>query len=144
MDAGTFDLLTRCLGRRGALRAALGLIGLGGAMAVADDAAAGPTIEFCGAKTRGARCRRGRQCCSGRCKRKKGKNKGRCRCSPLGARCATPGDCCPPAFVNAVLPACSVGGTGIEAVCCMPEGAACQRSDDCCGGSDCVDRHCAF
>ena len=75
MDARTFDLLTRCLGRRGALRAVLGLMGLGGALAVADDAAAGPTIEFCEAKTKGERCRRGRQCCSGRCKRKKGKKK---------------------------------------------------------------------
>ena len=144
MDARTFDLLTRLLGRRGAVRALLGLLGLGSALAVADDAAAGPTIEFCGAKTKGERCRRGRQCCSSRCKRKKGKKKGRCRCSPLGARCATPGDCCPPAFANAVVPACSVGGTSIEAICCMPEGAACQQSDDCCGGSECVDRHCSF
>jgi hypothetical protein len=144
MDATTFDLLTRVLGRRAAVRAALGLVGLGGAVAGTDNAAAGPTIAFCEAKTKGARCRRGRQCCSGRCKRKKGKHKGRCRCSPLGARCATLDDCCPPAFVNAVLPACSVGGASVAAVCCMPEGAACQRSDDCCGGSECVDRHCSF
>jgi hypothetical protein len=41
-----------------------------------------------------SRCKRDGQCCSGRCRKRRGKKKGRCRCSTQGKRCLVTGDCC--------------------------------------------------
>jgi hypothetical protein len=42
-----------------------------------------------------SKCRRGGQCCSGRCRKRKSKNRGRCRCSRYLEPCREDGDCCP-------------------------------------------------
>jgi hypothetical protein len=144
MKADRFDLLSRTLGRRGAATALFGLAGLAPLLADKKTVRAGPIIDLCDLKPKGGRCRRDRQCCSHDCKRKKGKARGKCRCSPLGAACTSLADCCPPPFVSADVPTCSVGGASSDAICCMPEGAACQNSEDCCGGSACSGGLCEF
>ena len=111
MNADHFDLLSRTLGRRGATSLLLGLAGRATLLTNEELVRAGPVIDLCELKTRGGHCRRDRQCCSDDCKRKRGKKRGKCRCSPLGAPCAILADCCPPPFVNATLPICFVGGS---------------------------------
>jgi hypothetical protein len=92
MDDRRFDTLTRAIGRRGVLAGALGLAA--GGPAVADPLLAGKSPAACPKRGTGVRCRQHGQCCSGRCLRKKGKRRGRCRCSRLLQPCAVNADCC--------------------------------------------------
>jgi hypothetical protein len=141
MDGTRIDALARTVGRRGAVATLLALLG-GGLVSLLDaDSAVLAGGGICGKKRKGARCRRNTQCCSGRCKRKKNKKRGRCRCSRIGAACSAASDCCPPAFVNAILPACEGPGSQTT-VCCMPPGAACVSDTHCCGIATCENDHC--
>jgi hypothetical protein len=143
MDGLRIDALARAVGRRGAVGALLALLGGGGLALLLDaDPAVLAGSGTCGKKRKGRRCRRNKQCCSGRCKRKKNKKRGRCRCSQIGARCSAPSDCCPPAFVNALLPACEASLGAQTTVCCMPPLAACVSDTHCCGIATCENDHC--
>ncbi len=44
-------------------------------------------------RRRNERCNGKRECCSARCRQKKGKTR-KCACSPEGKRCHEPSDCC--------------------------------------------------
>jgi hypothetical protein len=84
MDAERFDALTRTVtataSRRRALRGLVGgvLGGVAGSLGLRETAAVHQT---CALRHARARCRRGNQCCSGICRRR------RCRC-PQGGYCA--------------------------------------------------------
>jgi hypothetical protein len=41
-----------------------------------------------------SRCKQDGHCCSGRCRKRRGKKKGRCRCSTKDKRCLETRDCC--------------------------------------------------
>ena len=69
------------------------------AIAVTSTAGAGVNALPAEAQSNGChgitrRCKRDAQCCSGRCRKRRGKKKGRCRCSPRSARCLETRDCC--------------------------------------------------
>ena len=139
MDDRVFDALARGIERRGLLRTALLAAGLGRLATVTPSAHAGPIIDgFCEEKPKGGRCRRGGQCCSGRCKKKKNKRKGKCQCSPLQARCSSGDDCCPPAVVNALLPECLFRSDDQQRTCCMEAPGHCSEDADCCGNAECA------
>jgi hypothetical protein len=150
MDTTRFDALTRMIGRRGLLGAALALAGFG---KLPDSVEGGNNglVQACDQTGSGGRCKRNDQCCSGICqlkKRKKKKNgkkrkkRGRCQCSPLQAGCASVSDCCSPPLLNALLPVCDVRIGNPRTICCMPGGGQCSLDADCCGNAQCVDRHC--
>jgi hypothetical protein len=92
MDDTRFDWLTRALGRRGLLASALALAA--GGPVGSDPLLAGKSPAACPKRGAGTRCRKNGQCCSGHCQRKKGKRKGKCRCSRLQQPCAVNADCC--------------------------------------------------
>jgi predicted outer membrane repeat protein len=116
MDARLFDTLTRSLGvpgsRRGVLRRLASLPILGSLAAItplspdADAARKGRKRRKhrdnavraegpCGdGSARANRCRKHRQCCTGRCRKKKN-GRGRCRCLRPGQACTTNQQCCP-------------------------------------------------
>lgn len=85
-----FEALLRSLAEIGSRRAMLGqglaLATIGRGLPIGGDAAT------CKGKT--GRCGDDKECCSRRCKKRKGSDKGRCRCSPYGARCRAAEDCC--------------------------------------------------
>lgn len=144
MDDGGFDALAKVLGRRRLVRAALLGVGLGGAATVAAGRrGATAQAEFCQEKPRGSRCRRGGQCCSGRCKRKKGKQRGKCLCGRLRAPCASDGDCCLPAASTPFAPVCEHIGLSDERVCCSLPLGPCAVAEDCCGIAACIAGTCA-
>jgi hypothetical protein len=93
MDDARFDALVRrigsvALGRRHAVAAGVLAVLVPGA---AEAGAAPITAEACrGFKSK---CKRKKECCSGKCRRKKS-GKRRCTCSPEGARCVETADCC--------------------------------------------------
>jgi hypothetical protein len=136
MDDHRFDALTRGIERRGLLGALLLAAGWGGFATFAPGAQAGG--GFCPEKPKGGRCRNDGQCCSGRCKKKKGKRKGKCLCSPLQVRCSSSNDCCPPKMLNAVDPSCDLRGDALERTCCMGSQGHCSEDADCCGIAGCV------
>lgn len=84
------------------------------------------------------RCKRNRQCCTGFCKKKRGKKYNRCRCRREGQSCTENRNCCPR----------QTGRTCIEGTCqltelCIPlEGACSVEGDPCCDGLDCIDNLC--
>ena len=90
MDDSRFDALVRQVGltvvdRRSAASGVLA------ALLPRAVGATPVTAEACrGIK---AKCRRKKECCSGRC-RMKDSGKRRCMCSPEGARCQETADCC--------------------------------------------------
>jgi hypothetical protein len=137
-----FDLLTRTLGRRGVARLLLGLAGLTPLAVAGDDATAGPQDNFCEIKGKGERCRRGNQCCSGSCKRRKGKKRGKCRCSPLQAPCSGDFDCCPLSPVNQLIPTCGQRDMNVVTTCCLGPGGHCTENADCCGVAACTGGEC--
>jgi hypothetical protein len=92
MNSGRFDRLTRAIGRRGLLAGAFALAA--GSLPPPDPVFAGKTPTGCPKRGVGARCRKDGQCCSGRCAKKQGKRRGKCRCSRLGRPCAENRDCC--------------------------------------------------
>jgi hypothetical protein len=87
MESERFDTLTRNLAATGSRRLALrGLVGglLGGVTGRLAAKEAAATHQSCTLRHAGTRCRRGNQCCSGICRKR------RCRC-PQGGFCAGPG-----------------------------------------------------
>jgi hypothetical protein len=142
MDASKFDDLTISLGshRRSLLRALLAgaitaLLGRG------DPAVAGPPA--CTAD--GQRCRRSNECCSGNCKKKKGKKRGTCKPCPAGQFQCDGGchECC-------ANPDCPQGQT-----CCLNEhrcrdvrndAAHCGQcaNGQCPGGAICANGDCGL
>ena len=130
-----FDRFTIMTGRRGVVAALSALPAL--AMSF-EWGSAGPPGLFCGEQAKGERCRKNGQCCSGRCKRKKHKRNGTCRCSALGARCGANTDCCGHEMGTNTTPLCSVKSLGASARCCFDvAGAPCQKDEDCCGERFC-------
>ena len=90
--------MARARSRRALVAALAGATTIAGVLGIASPARAGQTTlvtPVC----RGFRskCKRGGQCCSGQCRkrrRKNGKKKGKCRCSPYLTPCHEDGDCC--------------------------------------------------
>lgn len=136
-----FDRLTHLVGRRGVVRGLLGLVGLGGVLSLAPDPVA--ALSFCTERRKDAPCKKHGQCCSGKCKKRKGKRKGKCRCGGLQAHCAADTDCCGQSASDATSPQCDFNGVSIIAVCCAPVLGACAATDDCCGAASCSDGLCA-
>lgn len=126
-----FDRRTVIVGRRGVLAALLGAL----TIACPSDAVdAGPADPFCDEKEKGGRCRRSGQCCSGRCKKKKGK----CLCSTLRTRCSASTDCCGHLTSNSSTPQCKTKSGADVAHCRFDTtGAPCQEHEDCCGIMSC-------
>jgi hypothetical protein len=94
VDIDRFDALARRLSATGSRRAALralaaGLVtfSLGGRTVRADHAT-------CTLKANGERCTSGAECCSGRCKRKRGTNKRFCRKAPGQGICTVVENIC--------------------------------------------------
>ena len=139
MDAQRFDALARAMAsgstRRQTLRLAGG--GLAGALLAAVGLAEAAAQDLC--KPPGARCRRGGDCCSGLCRKRKGATRGRCRDCPSGTKpcagsCIPAGDCCTAADCTALSGQTCQGG-----VCACPPGtAACAGT--CCAGCCDVER----
>jgi hypothetical protein len=128
-----FDRWTKALARAGSRRAALRTFAAGGVAALVRLG----LVEVAAACLKnGKKCKKSKQCCSGKCKGKKGKKK--CRCTPLKGTCPGMGAddvCCP-------NPGATVGCSFmINKPQCGSNGFRCLRgvdspcSDDCqCGG----------
>ena len=93
MTGAWFDAVVAALARARTRRAMIGPL----ASAVAARATFATVHVAAGQQCRGKRstCRRNGQCCSGRCRRRKGTSKGRCRCSRYLEPCRKGRDCCP-------------------------------------------------
>jgi hypothetical protein len=102
MSGDWFDALAAALARarpRRAMAAALAAALTSGAVVPGGGPAlAGQVYVEPACRGKGAKCRRGGQCCSGRCRKRKGKNgkkrRGVCRCSRYLEPCKDDGDCC--------------------------------------------------
>lgn len=72
-----------------------GLLAVPAAMGIfrAPRRAAAGAVRAAACLGKGERCKQKRYCCSERCA-KKGQKRGRCACSPEGARCVVSADCC--------------------------------------------------
>ncbi|MGH2617595.1 MAG: hypothetical protein ACRDJC_20370 [Thermomicrobiales bacterium] len=89
--------LARARTRRAAVAALASAVALGTALDKGTPASAGQaTVAPCRGKQ--AKCRKNAHCCSGRCRKRRGKNKnrkkGKCRCSRHLERCHKDSDCC--------------------------------------------------
>jgi hypothetical protein len=142
MDNARFDAMTRQVGRRGVVRGLLGIVSLGGVLPWASEPVA--ALAFCTERRENAPCKKNGQCCSGKCKKRKGKKKGKCRCGGLQAHCANDTDCCGQSASVATSPQCDFNGVSIIAVCCAPNLGECETTDDCCGTASCSDGLCAI
>jgi len=94
MDDIRFDALARRLSATGPRRAALRAVAAGlvaGGLSWRGEPAA---AETCTLKPTGERCTSGGECCSGRCKRKKGTNKRFCRQAPGQGICTVADNLC--------------------------------------------------
>jgi hypothetical protein len=136
-DTG-FDALTRrltaLLTRRTTLATALGAW-LGRTAFTAAPVSAG-MVEFpCLEKGAGERCKRSGQCCSGRCRKRRSKRKGRCQCSRLTKPCGHDTDCCGHVAGDNDTPICSAELA--TAVCCIALGGDCLDTSHCCGDLRC-------
>ena len=131
MDEMRFDLTVRAIGRRGLLRGTLAVLAADLALPFRE-ARAGAAA--CVKRGPGERCRNGGQCCSNRCRKKKDKRFGRCRCGALNTPCAEDGDCCGHDPFVSTAPVCDVGTLGASQGkrCCKLNQAPCETSFDCC------------
>ncbi|MGH2615501.1 MAG: hypothetical protein ACRDJC_09705 [Thermomicrobiales bacterium] len=132
MNDSRFDVLSRAIGRRGLLAGVLALVTLG-----EERREASAVTLPCAERGEGQRCRSGGQCCSNRCRKKKGKRKGKCRCSPLGAKCGEAADCCNHRAGDPSSPQCDVKDGSAVFLCCKNNGQSCVETADCCGGMVC-------
>lgn len=112
--------------RRGLQGAAVGLVG---SVLLMADARAQTTA--CG-RQEGERCRRGGDCCSGRCQRKKGKKKGRCACGNLQKTCFDTFDCRARRNGANDLAVCSDKNGFANIVCRVAFSGSCQSDAACC------------
>lgn len=141
MDHHRFDALTRVIGRRGVLGAAFGTL-----IAVLLSRTDASAATACNLKGPDERCKRGSDCCSGRCKRKKKKNgkkgKGRCLCSQLLKPCFENFDCrgANPSEPGSIV--CSDKNGFSEIVCCVSGTGPCRTDADCCGEFTCESGAC--
>lgn len=140
MDNQRFDALVKRLcapsTRRDGLRVLLSVI-------AAELLAFAAPREAAACKSRGDRCQKDNQCCSGQCVGRKPKNKkakkgkrvrknrkadadGVCDCSGLQERCKGHGDCCVGAHF------CRATSCSDVPVCCKVRGAPCDDDCDCC------------
>ena len=144
MDTTRFDALSRLVGRRGILRGLLGIAGIGSAASYSPQRAA--ALAFCTERPKNAKCKKNGQCCSNDCKKKKGKKKGKCRCSELLEHCSEASDCCGHDESDTTSPECNfISGGSVTAVCCVPTGGACGSPDDCCNSTAaCFEGLCAL
>ncbi len=101
----------------------------------------------------GARCRRDGQCCSLKCKKRSGSNRGRCKCASRGAGCKAAAGCCTgycasgtcscipnnnnaPCGTNSDC--CSSNCEETTSTCkCVPHLEPCRTSSQCCSGRTC-------
>ncbi len=138
MDTQRFDAVARAIGRRGFVFAALT-----GSLPVLSAATATAQADFCTKKGPDERCRRNGDCCSGRCRIKKGKRKGRCRCSQLRKPCFDNFDCCGDITGLQGSIVCSDHPGFSQIVCCVSNTGPCQSTADCCStGGECIDGTC--
>jgi hypothetical protein len=95
MTANRFDRALAALARAPLRRDVLAaLVAAITARTAARDPAQAANITAMICLGRDERCKRKRECCAGRCRRRKGKKKRKCACSPRGARCLNSDDCC--------------------------------------------------
>jgi hypothetical protein len=141
MEDRRFDQWTRALATSGTVRRVLLRQSVAGAIVVAlarlgfGSATAGPPCL-----PRGERCRKGTDCCSGKCNKKRGKRKGKCGQCPT--RCCIDADC-DAGQICSEAGAC-VCPTG-EFACCPPgDDPPCAATFVCCttGTQACVDGAC--
>jgi hypothetical protein len=146
MDSRRFDLVTRKFYRRTNRRAGLRVL-LAGILAETLEATFPINAAAC--KSRGDRCQKDNQCCSGQCvdrkpqknkKAKKGKKarknrkpdaEGICDCSGLQERCKGPGDCC------SAVHMCRATSCSDVPVCCKGPADPCVDDCDCCDDHFC-------
>ena len=137
MEDRRFDAVARTIGRRGVLGAAL----VGPPLLLAVTAATAQA-DFCTKKKPEERCRRNRDCCSGRCKIKRNKRKGRCRCSQLRKPCFENFDCCGDITGLSGSIVCSDHPDFEQIVCCVSTTGSCQSTADCCSSLACFEGEC--
>jgi hypothetical protein len=142
MDPTHFDAVTRLVGRRGIVRGLLGFAALAGATVILPHPAT--ALTFCIDRPKNAPCKKNGQCCSGRCKKRKGRRKGKCRCGGFQAECSVDTDCCGHDPSDSHSPECSFNGASTVAVCCSPLNAPCGGWDDCCGDGFCLGGLCSL
>lgn len=133
MDGIRFDTLALAVARRGLLGSALALLVTG----TRTRGIAALTLP-CGERGAGAGCRGNGQCCSNRCRTKKGKRRGKCQCSPLGAPCGETADCCGSRPGDLTTPQCEIKDGSPVLRCCKEIGQSCEDTADCCGGLVCM------
>ena len=135
VDADRFDALVFALGsdRRALLRSLLpGVAALLGQSA--------GLVGAAGCQSPGTTCTKGRDCCSGACKKKRGRTKGFCQpcpagsvyCAGGGGACVT-GVCCPASDCVAGQTCCPAGQDCVSGICTC-EGGSCSG---CCDGTQC-------
>ncbi len=93
MSNDRFDAMLTALARARTRREMLAAVAVASAAGGALDATPS-TAQSNGCRGVTSRCKRNGQCCSGRCRTRRGKKKGRCRCSTQGKRCLDTRDCC--------------------------------------------------
>jgi hypothetical protein len=101
MTVEQFDTLVAAIARARTRRAVLAALAGSGTIGAALDkgtpASAGQLTLAPICRGFHAKCKRGGQCCSGQCRKRRGKNKkkkGHCRCSTHLEPCHDDGDCC--------------------------------------------------
>jgi hypothetical protein len=132
MDARRFDTVAATIARRGLLGAALGMSNV---LALRTDGRAGPVA--CLKKQPDERCRRNSECCSGRCRIKKNRTRGRCRCSQLLKPCFENQDWCGDITGLSGSIVCSDKNGFDHIVCCVSNTGPCQSDNDCCSELTC-------
>ncbi len=142
VDFDRLDRLARWIGsgnRRQVIGGALaGITAALSGSAVSDTVAMTPDIGAEGPCGNGSikdnRCKRNRQCCTGFCRKKKGKKPyGRCRCRKLNQGCTQDRNCC----ATAGQPMTCVSGTCQATASCVTAGGACEADATCCAGLVC-------
>jgi hypothetical protein len=99
MTSARFDTVVAALARARTRRAAF-MVLIGPAVFYARrpgmSASAGGGVLAASCRGKGSNCRKGGNCCSGRCEKHRGKNKkkGKCRCSRYLEPCSKDSDCC--------------------------------------------------
>lgn len=137
MDALRFDAFVRTIGRRAFLASALA-----GSPLLRSKGVATAQADACAKRSPDERCRRNGDCCSGRCRIKKNKRKGRCRCSALRKPCFDNFDCCGDITGLSGSIVCSDHPGFDQIVCCVSLTGPCQSPADCCSGLDCFEGEC--
>jgi hypothetical protein len=92
-----FDAAAAALARARTRREWIGALAIavsGAILGRALPASAGQATVVSPCRGKRAKCRRGGQCCSGRCRKRKSTKKGTCRCSGYLKPCKKSGDCC--------------------------------------------------